>query len=770
LFYNSTSNKRGVGILIKNTLPFSDLQCIKDPEENFLLLRLVLKGKPVIIGSIYGPNTHDRNFFTRLGDCLINEVDNFPIILGGDWNCTLSTDAVADNIDILNMQHAPSMAHSLSLRDCCARLKLTDPFRMLYPLRREFTYIPRCVDQKNRSRLDFFLMSQSVANLVTSCSISPCLQNKLFDHKAIFLSFIPNKVISKRPTIDPRICSEPDIELVVSLATIECYLLHSDLVDLDKEALTRELGQAFQAFRNIGPDPVHLLPDASEAEDILNRDGSIARIRLFIENFPFDRVKLGPLNIDDDLFMEVLINNIRNAVISHQSFISKKSKETLSRAYKKLFVLKKSFVDNQDEIFMLESFLNNRKDLDMRAKLEKHSQFEILNNEKITPYFLQLAKSTVNDALLSDIRDNNDSVFSSVEEQRLFIRKYFEGIYEVDPHLTADVAGCIETFLGADILNSNIVRSSKLTVCESESLESHLSLDELDLSIQQSKNSAAGLDGFNNSFIKKFWHIFRHPLHRYSACVIGKGRLTENFRSALLRLIPKKGDCSKIKNWRPITLLSCFYKTISCAINNRLKKCVDIIFSRAQKGFTPHRYIQEVFINVVETIAYTNYHNIPACMLSLDQAKAFDSVSHKYMSEVYRFFNFGPAFINMLETYGNNRTASIIFDDGSISVPFNLGTGRAQGDNKSPIEYNFAQQILIFKIELDPNVASVYHHLLVPRPVSVVAEYFDPVLNIRDDTNRFAPPPITVCHMFMKVGDRLPKQTVLLTMLLLSRG
>ncbi len=78
--------------------------------------------------------------------------------------------------------------------------------------------------------------------------------------------------------------------------------------------------------------------------------------------------------------MEVLINNIRNAVISHQSFISKKAKETVSSANKKLLVLKRSFVDNQDEIFVLESFLNNRKDLDMRAKLEKHCQFDILNN------------------------------------------------------------------------------------------------------------------------------------------------------------------------------------------------------------------------------------------------------------------------------------------------------------------------------------------------------------------------------------------------------
>jgi hypothetical protein len=69
-FYNSSLNKRGVGILIKNSIPISDIQCRKDPEENFLLLRLAIKGKTLILGSIYGPNNNDRNFFSRLGDYL----------------------------------------------------------------------------------------------------------------------------------------------------------------------------------------------------------------------------------------------------------------------------------------------------------------------------------------------------------------------------------------------------------------------------------------------------------------------------------------------------------------------------------------------------------------------------------------------------------------------------------------------------------------------------------------------------------------------------
>jgi hypothetical protein len=84
-------------------------------------------------------------------------------------------------------------------------------------------------------------------------------------------------------------------------------------------------------------------------------------------------------------------------------------------------------------------------------------------------------------------------------------------------------------------------------------------------------------------------------------------------------------------------LLSCLYKVLSRALNNRLKKIRGYVFSRGQKGFTNGRYIQEVLINVIEMIAHCKKNNIPGVVVSIDQAKAFDSVSHKYMSQVYKF-------------------------------------------------------------------------------------------------------------------------------------
>jgi hypothetical protein len=192
------------------------------------------------------------------------------------------------------------------------------------------------------------------------------------------------------------------------------------------------------------------------------------------------------------------------------------------------------------------------------------------------------------------------------------------------------------------------------------------------------------MDGLSNCFIKKYWNLIRVPLHRYACYCHGTGKLTPNFSTASIKLIPKKGDTSKIKNWRLISLLSCLYKVVSRALNNRLKKAASFIFSRAQKGFTLDRHIQEVLINVIEMIAHCNNHGIPGAIVSIDQAKAFDTISHKYMREVYRFFGFGNNFIKLLETLGNGRNACISFDDGSYSPAFDLECGRAQGNTPRP--------------------------------------------------------------------------------------
>ena len=101
-------------------------------------------------------------------------------------------------------------------------------------------------------------------------------------------------------------------------------------------------------------------------------------------------------------------------------------------------------------------------------------------------------------------------------------------------------------------------------------LEREILLEELDSAAAECKTkSAAGPDGISNGFIKKFWTLLRIPLCNYITFCNNRGQLSPSFLTATIKLVPKKGDCTAIKNWRPIWLLNCIYKIVSKSINNR---------------------------------------------------------------------------------------------------------------------------------------------------------------------------------------------------------
>jgi hypothetical protein len=263
--------------------------------------------------------------------------------------------------------------------------------------------------------------------------------------------------------------------------------------------------------------------------------------------------------------------------------------------------------------------LNKQVDLELRSEIENLNSFEYLNDEKKTPYFVSLAKSNKAVASTDNICDENGVPFNSSTARNEYVRNFYAKLYGIPDDQPENVEGCIENFIGAEILNSRLVRDSKIPADKAEELERDITIEELDISVLQGNRSAAGMDGLSNCFIKRYWKYFRTPLHRYLLKCLQGSKLTDSFRTAKIKIIPKKGDSSKIGNWRPISLLSCLYKVASRALNNRLKKVRDIMFSRAQKGFTNERHIQEVLINVSEGIAYCKQNDIPACILSIDQ-------------------------------------------------------------------------------------------------------------------------------------------------------
>ena len=138
-YFNSKTSNRGTGILIKSSLDYTILEQRGDPNGNFLLLKIKINNQNFIIGSVYGPNVNENVSLYDELETGIRELNCEGIVLGGDWNCTVDIRGVDSNIDVVNMASIPSKLRSEKLNKISRNLKLTDPYRFLYPNKTEFT-------------------------------------------------------------------------------------------------------------------------------------------------------------------------------------------------------------------------------------------------------------------------------------------------------------------------------------------------------------------------------------------------------------------------------------------------------------------------------------------------------------------------------------------------------------------------------------------------------------------------------------------------------
>jgi exonuclease III len=707
--HNSTGQKRGVAILISKHLEPVILDEYKDQMENILLIKVRINGNELVLGSLYGPNATDRTFYRGITDFLTKH-QSVPVLLGGDWNVTWDTSPPESNIDIYQMARPPNIANSRMLHALADFFELTDPYRVLHPTRKAYSYQPFGTQRKNQSRIDFFLVSSSLLNNVVQCEIFPSQLTKQFDHKPISIvlgktEFIINKGL-KNWYLDDEL-----VKMSTELSVLQIFLNAIDNRTPEDINYNQILTNAVNMLSNIFRQCLKLRETIDSQygnENTYEKLLLAARIRehkLIMEELP-DWEILNSLSkrCNDKEFFTALTDRISEKVSGTQQKLNKFKNIRKKKLLEKHDELSKNYDENSDDIRICERELKEILNVEAARILSKQKIFENLTFEKPTERFLSIAKNIGKGDSLLNIKDENGVDFESKNTLNEHIKNFYSNLYRKDE----GVEGEIEDFLGEEICQHPLVSNSKLTPLEKEKLEQDLKIDELDVALNESNlKSAPGIDGFSNLFISKFWYLLKIPFFKCCKACLSDGSLIETFATAQIKLIPKKGDTTKIKNWRPISLLSNFYKILSRAVNNRLKTVVNRVLSRAQKGFTKSRQIQEVILNLSETIDYCKRANIKGAVICVDQMKAFDSVDHGYMEKVFKFFGFGENFVRWLKTIGTGRKACVILEGGEKSTVFDLLKGTAQGDCPSPIIYNICAQILIFKIELDPTITRI---------------------------------------------------------------
>jgi endonuclease/exonuclease/phosphatase family metal-dependent hydrolase len=159
------------------------------------------------------------------------------------------------------------------------------------------------------------------------------------------------------------------------------------------------------------------------------------------------------------------------------------------------------------------------------------------------------------------------------------------------------------------------------------------------------------------------------------------GRIPEKFCKANTILLPKKGDAADIRNYRPISLLSILYKTLSKILTIRIED--ELYHTDALPGFRSKFSTTDHIQSVNMILEKSREFRIPFAMAFVDFEKAFDTIEHKSIWEALRHYGVDDGTIFLVRTLYSHGTSSIKAAGGTTKIKTQRGV--RQGDSLSPL-------------------------------------------------------------------------------------
>jgi len=199
----------------------------------------------------------------------------------------------------------------------------------------------------------------------------------------------------------------------------------------------------------------------------------------------------------------------------------------------------------------------------------------------------------------------------------------------------------------------------------------------------QTKNSC-GFDLLSNRMIKKEKNLFAKLLTPLINETLAAGVFPTVLKKAIVIPIFKKGDKTKLDNYRPISLLPVLSKVLEKIINNQITEKLDELklIDENQYGFRVAHSTEDALIKFVDALEKAKATNKTVISIHIDVSKAFDSCDHTILRSKLQRIGIAGKSLDLLTSYMKDRKQEVWIETkcgGSFVINIGVGQGTILG-------------------------------------------------------------------------------------------
>lgn len=196
---------------------------------------------------------------------------------------------------------------------------------------------------------------------------------------------------------------------------------------------------------------------------------------------------------------------------------------------------------------------------------------------------------------------------------------------------------------------------------------------------------APGIDDLPAGFYQKHWNTVHQRVIQFVLDSFAGKTDIAGINETLLVLIPKLENPGSLSHFRPISLCSVIYKTITKIIADRIQPLIPLLIGPNQCSFIPGRQINDNII-IAQEITHsmkTKTGKKGLVAIKIDLEKAYDRLWWGFVVDTLKCFGIPNSWIELIYKCISTSSMRILFNR-SMTEPFFPTRDIRQGDPLSP--------------------------------------------------------------------------------------